>query len=338
MDLSDVKVRIKRKNKIFFNLDSSCLQEVFAKCDSLSKLEMASFMLEEVKGIKEVLYVKFGDDVLEAYDLCERWFHGEIKMPLAKRAILKVHALAKESDGPYYAALLHAYGQALSCLHSKRHIKGLFIYELTALVYKYPDYEKDVRVTGASHWPTPVSLEEYAISTGLDRFPDYLDGSIRDGMLEVMANGTIDFCIKGVNARITVRWDFASDGGGDISTSVKKGTLSSLETVQNAATGFTRQLYVRKTSDMEDSCFGKKLEQALERYSFVSVVPEGDGVYLIDIPEDSRTGHEEHFAEVAADFLHYAARGRVPEQEVKNTLSKYYITTEGVSRAKNVEK
>lgn len=200
------------------------------------------------------------------------------------------------------------------------------------------DYEKDVRVTGASHWPTPVSLEEYAISTGLDRFPDYLDGSIRDGMLEVMANGTIDFCIKGVNARITVRWDFASDGGGDISTSVKKGTLSSLETVQNAATGFTRQLYVRKTSDMEDSCFGKKLEQALERYSFVSVVPEGDGVYLIDIPEDSRTGHEEHFAEVAADFLHYAARGRVPEQEVKNTLSKYYITTEGVSRAKNVEK
>ena len=151
MDLSDVKVRIKRKNKIFFNLDSSCLKEVFAKCDNLSKLEMASFMLEEVKGIKEVLYAKFGDDILKAYDLCERWFQGEIKMPLAKRAILKVHALAKESDDPYYAALLHAYGQALSCLHSKRHIKGLFIYELTALVYKYPDYEEYVKDKIASY-------------------------------------------------------------------------------------------------------------------------------------------------------------------------------------------
>ena len=63
-----------------------------------------------------------------------------------------------------------------------------------------------------------------------------------------MANGTIDFRMKGVNARITVRWDFASEGGGDISVSVKKGTLSSIETVQDAGTGFTRQLYVRKTS------------------------------------------------------------------------------------------
>lgn len=197
------------------------------------------------------------------------------------------------------------------------------------------DYEKDVCVTGASHWPTPVSLEEYKMSTGLAAFPDYLDGCIRDGILEVMANGTIDFRMKGVNARITVRWDFASEGGGDISVSVKKGTLSSIETVQDAGTGFTRQLYVRKTSDIDDSDFEKRLERALKKYAFVSVVPVDDGVYLIDIPEENRTGHEEHFAEVAADFLHYAGKGKVPEQEVKNTLSKYYITTEGVAMAGN---
>lgn len=195
------------------------------------------------------------------------------------------------------------------------------------------DYGKDVRVTGASHWPTPISLEEYMMSTGLAGFPDYLAGCIRDGMLEVMANGTIDFCMKGVNARIAVQWDFASDGGGDISTSVKKGTLSSLETVQDDGTGYTRQLYVRRTADIDDSVFEKRLERALERYPFISVVPKGDGFYLIDVPEEYRTGHEEHFAQVAADFLHYADEGGAPEREVKNTLSKYFITTEGVAIA-----
>ena len=73
----------------------------------------------------------------------------------------------------------------------------------------------------------------------------------------------------------------------------------------------------------------------MKKYAFVSVVPVDDGVYLIDIPEENRTGHEEHFAEVAADFLRYAGKGKVPEQEVKNTLSKYYITTEGVAMAGN---
>lgn len=38
-------------------------------------------------------------------ELCESWARGKIKMPVAKRAILNAHAVAKEIDDREYGAL-----------------------------------------------------------------------------------------------------------------------------------------------------------------------------------------------------------------------------------------
>ena len=65
----------------------------------------------------------------------------------------------------------------------------------------------DVRVLGAAHWPTPVTREQFCRSTGETDFPAALAPWVRDGVLEVMANGYIDLCIKGVYARIEVIWE-----------------------------------------------------------------------------------------------------------------------------------
>ena len=62
------------------------------------------------------------------------WAAGEIKMPVAKRAILNCHALAKKMTSPTDSARCHAIAQGFSVVHTTGHALGLPIYELTAIV------------------------------------------------------------------------------------------------------------------------------------------------------------------------------------------------------------
>jgi len=70
-------------------------------------------------------------------ELCENWARGRIKMPIAKRAILDSHAVAKEINDSEYGALCHAIGHAGATVHVETHALGLAFYELTAIVLKY---------------------------------------------------------------------------------------------------------------------------------------------------------------------------------------------------------
>ena len=70
----------------------------------------------------------------EAVEAARAWAAGEIKMPLAKRATLDCHAMARELTDPADIARCHAVGQACSVVHTAGHAMGYPIYELTALV------------------------------------------------------------------------------------------------------------------------------------------------------------------------------------------------------------
>ena len=70
----------------------------------------------------------------EAIAASRAWASGEIKMPVAKRAILNCHAMAKELTEPADIARCHAVGQACSVVHTARHALGYPMYELTAMV------------------------------------------------------------------------------------------------------------------------------------------------------------------------------------------------------------
>lgn len=72
----DVEQKLKKKNKILFSRDSQCLQEL-------------KMLIEQQEHCTLVMW---------ALDLCEKWSRGKIKMPVAKRAILDAHAVAKEID------------------------------------------------------------------------------------------------------------------------------------------------------------------------------------------------------------------------------------------------
>ena len=112
---------------------------------------------------------------------------------------------------------------------------------------------------------------------------------------------------------------------------------SDLEIIQNKSNNFIRQLYIRKENKTDTATFEMELQKAVgqlqKTYPFLSVKNEGEGLYLIDIPLENRSGHEEHFGKVAKSFLHYLKCKDMPDWENENTISKYYITTTAVEMA-----
>ncbi|MCB6900447.1 hypothetical protein LI036_10025 [bacterium 210917-DFI.7.65] len=59
-----------------------------------------------------------------------------MKMPLAQRAILDCHALAKEISDRADQAVCHAVGQACAVVHTAGHAMGYPLYDLTSILFR----------------------------------------------------------------------------------------------------------------------------------------------------------------------------------------------------------
>lgn len=189
----------------------------------------------------------------------------------------------------------------------------------------------DVEVTGATRFPTTITLEEYKAVTGADTFPEYLMGDVKDGNLEVYSNGTIEFTVKGVPVRILMRWDYEPQpGAGDRFHEVIPGTLASIEITQDASTDYERKLFIK--TDPETAARAERMLK--EKWEAVSLTGMDDGRYAVSIPAAYRHPHEEHFNMVAHDFIECIRTGNAPAWEKENTLTKYHITTTALELAK----
>lgn len=199
------------------------------------------------------------------------------------------------------------------------------------------DYQKEVKVTKASHWATELSLQDFTNSTKADSFPSYLLKNIENDKLKVNANGTINYQIKRKNIALKVLWNYiAPQGGGDTFSSVVKGSKATLTTVQDKSTNFVKQLYIEPAEDVDRENFRINLEKTVANiqkiYTFVSFLEE-NGKYQISIPVENRSNHEAHFGLVAKNYFDYLVKRNMPQWEVTNTLAKYYITTTAVEMA-----
>ena len=145
---SDVEVKLKKKNKILFSRDSQCLQELMRLIEIQNHRTVVLWALDCAKTTLEQFESKYPNErrPRTALELCGAWSRGEIKMPIAKRAILDAHAVAKEIVDDEYCALAHAIGHAGATVHVETHAIGLAFYELTAIVLKYgkDEFQKPV--------------------------------------------------------------------------------------------------------------------------------------------------------------------------------------------------
>ncbi|MDY0235230.1 MAG: hypothetical protein RBR71_04350 [Gudongella sp.] len=140
---SDVEIKIKRKNKIFFSRKSKSLLDLVELMELQNHRIMVMWALDCASIALKNFEDKYPDEKRPriCLEMCDDWARGKVKMPEAKRSILDCHAVVNGINDSEYQALCHAIGQAGSTIHVKSHALGLPIYELTAIVLRYG--EKD---------------------------------------------------------------------------------------------------------------------------------------------------------------------------------------------------
>lgn len=137
--LENVKIKLLKQNQILFSRESVCLQELL---ELIRKQKHRTLVMWAFTCVEEPFKIMKEDYPNEkrpekAIKLCKEWAKGNVKMPIAKKALLQVHAIAKEIKSPVHIALCHAIGQACATVHVETHAIGLPIYELSAIVKQY---------------------------------------------------------------------------------------------------------------------------------------------------------------------------------------------------------
>lgn len=136
---SDVELKLKKRNKVLFSRESKCLHELIELIKLQRYRTLVMWALDCAKVPLSQFEEKYPNEMRPrtCLELCEKWARGKIKMPVAKRAILDSHAVAKEINDSVYGALCHAIGHAGATVHVETHAIGLPFYELTAIVLKH---------------------------------------------------------------------------------------------------------------------------------------------------------------------------------------------------------
>lgn len=137
MDLQElIDARVKAQRQILFSREDAVLEPVARQLANCSRIEAVCWALSLAEETVRLLEERYPGDhrARQALELSWAWARGEVKMPIAKQAILACHAAAKESESPEDIALFHAVGQACGTVHTKGHAIGYPIYDLTALL------------------------------------------------------------------------------------------------------------------------------------------------------------------------------------------------------------
>jgi predicted dehydrogenase len=195
----------------------------------------------------------------------------------------------------------------------------------------------DVNMVAAKRWPTLISKEEFKGVTGLDEFPAYLSKDIKDGKLNVYANGEMVYQLKGTWAKVSVEWKYqAPPGGGDTHYSVMRGTKCDLVIKQTENEKFLPTLYIENVKGVKLDEFAGKLKTYVATLPYDSLtIDKVDAKTLrLNVLKKYRVTHEEHFGQVTSRFLEYMAAGKLPDWEVPGMITKYYTTTSALKLAK----
>ena len=186
---------------------------------------------------------------------------------------------------------------------------------------------EDAKVLRAKHSRTPLTLEQFTKVTGATAFPEFLKGDVINGALNVYANGSFTYRLRGVHALVSVRWDFeAPPGAGDTHFSVMRGSKATLSIRQGAEQQYKPVLYIEGTKDVSassvEAAANKAIASLQSEYPGVALKRDGNR-WAVTVPEKYNVGHEAHFAQVTENFLKYLRAGKLPAWEVPNMLTKY---------------
>lgn len=187
----------------------------------------------------------------------------------------------------------------------------------------------DVDMLEAKLLSTSLDYDQYKLVTG--KTPPFQEGET----LDVFANGEMNYTLKGIHAKVSVKWAFqAPEGTADTHYSIMRGTKADLIIRQGAEENYKPVLYV-KLKEQQDEALEKAIQESLQgKYPGIALSKLANGEFKIEIPESYSVGHEAHFAQVTENYLKYFKAGELPDWEVPNMIVKYYTTTKAFDVAK----
>ncbi|MDB5031920.1 putative oxidoreductase C-terminal domain-containing protein [Mucilaginibacter sp.] len=201
---------------------------------------------------------------------------------------------------------------------------------------KIINYKKDIKFNSAKRWASDVTLSQFNAITKLNGFPAFLEKNVvKDTILKVYANGSVNYQLFGTNVKLTAKWAYSAVAGGDSQYSVLHGTKADLYVRQGATEKYIPALYIEPLNESAayEKLLVEKLKVIQDKYPGVELKKQAKGWEVI-IPEKYKDGHEAHFGRVTEKYLDYLRKGDMPKWEVPNMIAKYYTTTTALALAK----
>jgi Putative oxidoreductase C terminal domain len=107
------------------------------------------------------------------------------------------------------------------------------------------DGARDIVLDSVRCWTTPVPLALFHESTGLNAYPEALQSSVRDGVLQYACNGEIRYRLHGVSVRQTAEWrQREPEGAGDLHRLTIRGSRCHVLLRQDEETGYKAMLHL----------------------------------------------------------------------------------------------
>lgn len=197
------------------------------------------------------------------------------------------------------------------------------------------NYQKDIAIISAKRWATLITPIQFTLATGSNSFPDFLSKDVTDTLLRVYSNGEINYQLKGVHAKIIVRWNFqAAENEGDSHYSMMRGSKANLVIRQGPEQNFKPVLYIElsKKNKIYENNLKIRFQSIQQKYPGIELKETCLG-WKITIPKKYTNDHEATFAQVVRKYLEYLREGTLPNWEIPNMIAKYYTTTFALKQA-----
>lgn len=133
--------------KMIVTRESSVLEPLRTLIEKQKHRTLVMWALDCAKGILPIFETKYPNDKRprEALRAARLWAHGDIKMPIAKKAAHASHNAASEviEDSPAAGAAARAIGHVVGTVHVETHAIGVACYGITAFVYDLSEDDQD---------------------------------------------------------------------------------------------------------------------------------------------------------------------------------------------------
>jgi hypothetical protein len=147
-----------RQRKILYSRESACILPLRLLMEEQTHRVLVAWALDCAARPLAFFEERVSAELRprEAIIISRMWAQGEIKMPLARRAILQAHAAAGEAGkrDPLVEAAARAVGHACATIHTETHALGLVFYWLTAAVRECAPEEREQCESEALQWFT----------------------------------------------------------------------------------------------------------------------------------------------------------------------------------------